>query len=107
MEEVFLPLEQMMRLNLYQSLTEDLQTQLLQFWDANFENSMKTLLIFANKINENLLQSQRTLQHKSIKKKFKPGINNNNLLLRHVKYITMIDWKNTDGLAISSRQFEL
>ncbi len=39
-KEVFFPLEKMMRLMLYQSLTEDLQTRLLQFWEANFEISI-------------------------------------------------------------------
>jgi hypothetical protein len=55
---------------------------------------MKTLLIFADQIKESPLPSQRTIQHKNIKKEFKPGINHDYLLLQHVKYITVIDWKN-------------
>jgi hypothetical protein len=34
-----------------------------------------------------------------ISKKIKPGINNDYHLLQHVKYITMIDWQNTNGLS--------
>jgi hypothetical protein len=60
---------------------------------------MKTLLIFADEIKESSLPSQRTIQNKNIKKKLKPGINNNYLLLWHVKYITMIDWKNANGFS--------
>ena len=60
---------------------------------------MKTLLIFADQIKESPLPSQRTIQHKNIKTKFKPGINNDYLFLQNVKYIKMIDWKITDGFS--------
>jgi len=42
------------------------------------------------------LPSQRTIEHKNIQKKIKPGTKNDRLLLESVKYVTMIDWTNAE-----------
>jgi hypothetical protein len=42
------------------------------------------------------LPSQRTIEHKNIQKKIKPGTKNDGLLLESVKYVTMIDWTNAE-----------
>ena len=42
------------------------------------------------------LPSQRTIEHKNIQKKIKPGSKNDRLLLESVKYVTMIDWTNAE-----------
>jgi hypothetical protein len=43
------------------------------------------------------LPSQSTLNHQPIKKKLKPGIGHDYLLLRFVGFFTKIDWSITDG----------
>ena len=42
------------------------------------------------------LPSQRTIEHKNIQKKIKPGTKNDRPLLEYVKYVTMIDWTNAE-----------
>ncbi len=42
------------------------------------------------------LSSQRTIEHKNIQKKIKPGTKNDRLLLESVKYVTMINWTNAE-----------
>jgi hypothetical protein len=38
-----------------------------------------------------------TLRHEPIKKKLKPGIDHDNLLLWNVQFLTKVDWSITDG----------
>jgi hypothetical protein len=42
------------------------------------------------------LPSQRTIEHKNIQKKIKPGTKNDRLLLESVKYVAMINWTNAE-----------
>ncbi len=78
-------------------MTPTLQIQLNEIWNANFKGSIELLKECHRNIADISLPSQRKIQHECIKKKLKPGIDNDYLLLQHVKFITKIDWKNADG----------
>ncbi len=98
-KEVFLPLERMMTLKLHQSLDQDKQNRFNQIW--TIKNSEKKRLIesyFPNisEMTDTELPSQRTIEHKNIQKKIKPGTKNDRLLFESVKYVTMIDWTKAE-----------
>jgi hypothetical protein len=61
--DVFLPLEEMMRLKLHDSLPPTLQTQLNEIWNANFKGSIESLKECHCNIADISLPSQRKIQH--------------------------------------------
>ncbi len=98
-EEVFSLLVRMMTLKLHQSLDQDKQNRLVQIW--TLQNSEQKGLIksyFSNnsEMTDTELPSQRTIEHKNIQKKMKPGTKKDRLLLESVKYVTMIDLTNAE-----------
>ena len=98
-EEVFLPLVRMMTLKLHQSLDQDKQNRFFQIWTRqNSEQKGPIESYFPNnsEMTDTELPSQRTIEHKNIQKKIKPGTKNDRLLLEYVKYVTMIDWTNAE-----------
>ena len=86
----------MMRFKLYSSLTEPYQTQLLASWEDFLHNQFQDIFP-KNEIISTSLPLQLTLHHQPIKKKLKPGINHDYLLLWFVGFLTKVDWSITDG----------
>ncbi len=97
LKTIFLPLEQMIREKLYSSLKEPLRTQLLASWEEFFHNQIEDIFPKQDEIISTSLPSQSTLHHKPIKKKLKPGIDHDYLLLWNVQFLTKVDWSVTDG----------
>ncbi len=89
-----LPLEQMMRAKLYNSLDEFPRRNLLRSWRTHLKSPPKNY--FPNITFQEHLPSQKKVKIEPITKKLKPGIDKNYFLLRYVTHLTMIDWTNTD-----------
>jgi hypothetical protein len=85
-----------MRFKLYSSLTEPFKIQLLASWEDFKKNQIEDNFP-KNEIISTSLPSQLTLYHQPIKKKLKPGIDHDYLLLRFVSFLTKVDWSITDG----------
>jgi hypothetical protein len=96
-KDIFLPLEQMMRFKLYSSLIEPFRTQLLTTWEDSFQNQFDNIFPKQDKIISTSLPLQLTVCHEPIKKKLKPGIDHDYLLLWNVQFLTKVDWSITDG----------
>ncbi len=92
---MFLPLEQMMRDKLYNSLDEFFRQTLMRSWRTHLKAPPKNY--FPSTTFQERLPSQKTVKIEPIRKKLKPGIDHNYSLLWHVTHLTMIDWTNTDG----------
>ncbi len=95
-KDIFLPLEQMMRFKLHSLLKEPSQKHLFasreDFLQKQFED-----IFPKNEIITTSLSSQLTHLHQPIKKKLKPGIDHDYLLLWFVCFLTKVDWSITDG----------
>ncbi len=90
-EEVFSPLVRMMTLKLHQSLDQDKQNRFVQIWTVkNSEQKRHIESYFPNisEITDTELPSQRTIEHKNIQKKIKPGTKNDRLLLESGNMLT-------------------
>jgi hypothetical protein len=96
LKETFLPLEQMMRFKLYSSLKEPFQIHLLASWEFFLQTPAEHYFLTAAIIST-YLPLQLTLNHQPIKKKLKPGIDHDYLLLWFVGFFTKVDWSITDG----------
>ncbi len=94
-KEIFLPLEQMMRAKLYNSLNESFQEHLLASWQ-NYSQTTPEEYFPTTTIISTSLPSQLTLNHQTIKKKLKPGIDHDYLLLWFVGFLTKVDWSISD-----------
>jgi hypothetical protein len=92
---IFLPLEQMMRDKLYNSLDDFCQQNLLRSWRTHLKGVSNNY--FPKVTFQECLLSQKIVKIEQIRKKLKPGIDHNYSLLWHVTHLTMIDWTNTDG----------
>ena len=93
--DVFLPLETMMRFRFYNSLPSQLQNQIKPIWLNKNLTAITDIEAFQQTIIKDItLPSQRMIQHESIKKKLKPGIDHDSFLLQHVMSITKVDWQN-------------
>ncbi len=93
---IFLPLEQMMREHLYQSLDEFSQQNLLRSWTMHLKATSENYL---PKITfQDCLPSQQTVKTEPNRMKLKPGIDHNYSLFQHLTHLTMTNWTNTDGL---------
>jgi hypothetical protein len=89
-KDIFLPLEKMMRAKLYSSLTKPFQTQLLASWDDFLHNQIQDIFPNTTEIISTSLPLQLTLHHQPIKKKLKPGIDHDYLLLWFVIFLTKL-----------------
>ncbi len=85
-KDIFLPLEQMMRFKLHSSLKEPFRIQLLASWEYSFQNQFNNIFPKQDKIISTSLPLQFTVRHEPIKKKLKPGIDHDYLLLRSVQF---------------------
>ncbi len=89
-KDIFLPLEQMMRFKLQSLLKGFFQKHLLESWEVFLQNSIQDC--FPNtEIISTSLPLQLTLNHQPIKKKLKPGIDHDYLLLWFVGFLTKVD----------------
>ncbi len=86
----------MMRFKLYRSLKVSFQPHFLASWAEILK--IQSHNVFLNtEIISTSLPSQLTLHHEPLKKKLKPGIDHDYLLLWCVHYLTKVDWSLTDG----------
>jgi hypothetical protein len=97
LKTIFLAQEQMMREKLYSSLNKPFQKHLLASWEESFQNQFDNIFPSQDKIISAPLPLQSTLPHEPIKKKYKPGIDHDNSLLRCIHFLTKVDWSITDG----------
>jgi hypothetical protein len=95
-KDIFLPLEQMMRFKLHSLLKGSFQNHLFASWEDFLQNQFEDIFP-KNKIISTSLPMQLTLLHQPIKKKLKPGIDHDQLLLWFVHFLTKVDWSITDG----------
>jgi hypothetical protein len=86
----------MMRSQLYSSLKESFQKQLLASWEDFLQNPIQDC-IPNTKIISTSLPLQLTLNHQPIKKKLNHWIDHDYLLLWFVGFLTKVDWSITDG----------
>jgi hypothetical protein len=86
----------MMRDKLYTSLNQSYLNQLLTSWKASLQPLTPEKEYFPSAlIIKTSLLSKWTINHEPIKKKLKPGIDHDNLLIRCVSYVTKVDWSIT------------
>ncbi len=90
LKNIFLPLEQMMRFRLYSSLTEPFKIQLLSSWKPILQTPPQNYFPTTEIISTSL-PLQWTIYHQPIKKKLKPGVDHDYLLLWFVSFSTKID----------------
>ena len=87
---IFLPLEQIMRFMLHSLLKGSFQNHLLASWEEFLQNPVQDC--FPNtEIISRSLPLQLKLNHQPIKKKLKPGIDHDYLLLWFVGFSTKVD----------------
>jgi hypothetical protein len=85
-----------MRAKLYSSLNESFQTHLLASWETFLQTPPQDYFPTTEIISTSL-PLQLTLNHQTIKKKLKPGIDHDYLLLWFVGFLTKVDWNITNG----------
>ncbi len=96
--EIFLLLDQMMRVKLYTSLSESYWNQLLASWKASLQPLTPENEYFPSApIIKTPFPSQWAINHQPIKKKVNSGIDHDYLLLWCVNYVTKVDWSITEG----------
>ncbi len=81
-KEIFLPLEKMMRFKLHSLLKEPFHKHLFASWEEFLQNQFGDIFPQQDEIISTSLLLQWTLLHQPIKKKLKPGIDHDYLLLQ-------------------------
>jgi hypothetical protein len=94
-KEIFLPLEQMMRATLFESLDEPNNNNLLASWESHLPKNIEKFP--TTQTIPSPLPSQLKVNHEPIKKKLKPGIDHDYLLLWFVSSLTKVYWSITEG----------
>ncbi len=97
LKEIFLPLEKMTRFKLRSLLKEPFHKHLFASWEEFLQNQFGDIFPQQDEIISTPLLSQLTLLHQPIKKKLKPGIDHDYLLLWFVRFLTKVAWSITDG----------
>jgi hypothetical protein len=97
LKEIFLPLEKMTRFKLHSLLREPFHKHLFASWEEFLQNQFGDIFPQKDEIILTPLPLQWTLLHQPIKKKLKPGIDHDYLLLWFVCFLTKVDWSITDG----------
>ncbi len=86
-----------MRFKLDSLLKEPFHKHLFASWKEFLQNQFGEIFPQQDEIISTPLPSQWTLLHQPIKKKLKPGIDHDYLLLQFVHFLTKVDWSITDG----------